>query len=183
MPKISRSNPNLIWIPPVPPLIFANTPFNLSDYFKCYLIVNGSEIVPLAQPSNPLEANPISGYKSCTNEYSRRNQGWNQDCLIRLATMYEKCRLHSKGHSKSSHDITTHWRKLSWHREEATNFLRFYSWQVELGMFFFLSGLFLVIEQGPSVQLNLTFLVLWPNLKNLSGGLNISRGLNMVGST
>jgi len=26
-------------------------------------------------------------------------------------------------------------------------------------------------------------LVLWPNLKNLSGGLNLSRGLNMVGST
>ena len=25
--------------------------------------------------------------------------------------------------------------------------------------------------------------VLWPNLKNLSGGLNLSRGLNMVGST
>ena len=24
---------------------------------------------------------------------------------------------------------------------------------------------------------------LWPNLKNLSGGLNLSRGLNMVGST
>ena len=24
---------------------------------------------------------------------------------------------------------------------------------------------------------------LWPNLKNLSGGLNVSRGLNMVGST
>ena len=23
----------------------------------------------------------------------------------------------------------------------------------------------------------------WPNLKNLSGGLNLSRGLNMVGST
>ena len=23
----------------------------------------------------------------------------------------------------------------------------------------------------------------WPNLKNLSGGLNFSRGLNMVGST
>jgi len=28
---------------------------------------------------------------------------------------------------------------------------------------------------------NLEFL--WPNLKNLSGGLNLSRGLNMVGST
>jgi len=25
--------------------------------------------------------------------------------------------------------------------------------------------------------------VLWPNLKNLSGGLNLSRALNMVGST
>ena len=25
--------------------------------------------------------------------------------------------------------------------------------------------------------------LLWPNLKNLSGGLNLSRGLNMVGST
>ena len=25
--------------------------------------------------------------------------------------------------------------------------------------------------------------ILWPNLKNLSGGLNLSRGLNMVGST
>ena len=25
--------------------------------------------------------------------------------------------------------------------------------------------------------------VLWPNLKNLSGGLNLSRGLHMVGST
>ena len=25
--------------------------------------------------------------------------------------------------------------------------------------------------------------VLWPNLKNLSGGLNLSPGLNMVGST
>ena len=24
---------------------------------------------------------------------------------------------------------------------------------------------------------------LWPNLKNLSGGLNLSRGLNMVGFT
>ena len=24
---------------------------------------------------------------------------------------------------------------------------------------------------------------LWPNLKNLSGGLNLSRGLNIVGST
>ena len=24
---------------------------------------------------------------------------------------------------------------------------------------------------------------LWPNLKNLSGGLNLSRGLNMAGST
>ena len=24
---------------------------------------------------------------------------------------------------------------------------------------------------------------LWPNLKNLSGSLNLSRGLNMVGST
>ena len=24
---------------------------------------------------------------------------------------------------------------------------------------------------------------LWPNLKNLSGGLNLSRGLNMVDST
>ena len=23
----------------------------------------------------------------------------------------------------------------------------------------------------------------WPNLKNLSGGLNLNRGLNMVGST
>ena len=23
----------------------------------------------------------------------------------------------------------------------------------------------------------------WPNLKNLSGGLNLSRGLNMIGST
>ena len=23
----------------------------------------------------------------------------------------------------------------------------------------------------------------WPNLKNLNGGLNLSRGLNMVGST
>jgi len=23
----------------------------------------------------------------------------------------------------------------------------------------------------------------WPNFKNLSGGLNLSRGLNMVGST
>ena len=23
----------------------------------------------------------------------------------------------------------------------------------------------------------------WPNLKNLGGGLNLSRGLNMVGST
>ena len=23
----------------------------------------------------------------------------------------------------------------------------------------------------------------WPNLKNMSGGLNLSRGLNMVGST
>ena len=75
MPKMSRSNPNLIWIPPIPFLIFANTPINLSHYFKCYLILNGSEIVPLAQPSNQLEANPISGYKSCTNEYSRQNQG------------------------------------------------------------------------------------------------------------
>ena len=26
-------------------------------------------------------------------------------------------------------------------------------------------------------------IILWPNLKNLSGGLNLSRGLNMVGST
>ena len=26
-------------------------------------------------------------------------------------------------------------------------------------------------------------LLQWPNLKNLSGGLNLSRGLNMVGST
>ena len=25
--------------------------------------------------------------------------------------------------------------------------------------------------------------VLWPNLKNLNGGLNLSRGLNMDGST
>ena len=25
--------------------------------------------------------------------------------------------------------------------------------------------------------------ILWPNLKNLSGGLNLSRGLNMIGST
>ena len=23
----------------------------------------------------------------------------------------------------------------------------------------------------------------WPNLKNFSGGLNLSRGLNMIGST
>ena len=27
------------------------------------------------------------------------------------------------------------------------------------------------------------FVEQWPNLKNLSGGLNLSRGLNMVGST
>ena len=26
-------------------------------------------------------------------------------------------------------------------------------------------------------------IILWPNLKNLSGGLNLSRGLDMVGST
>ena len=31
---------------------------------------------------------------------------------------------------------------------------------------------------GPNLFKNL-----WPNLKNLSGGLNLSRGLNMVGST
>ena len=27
------------------------------------------------------------------------------------------------------------------------------------------------------------YFILWPNLKNLSGGLNLSRDLNMVGST
>jgi len=27
------------------------------------------------------------------------------------------------------------------------------------------------------------FVILWPNLKNLSGGLNLSRGLNMIGFT
>ena len=26
-------------------------------------------------------------------------------------------------------------------------------------------------------------IILWPNLKNLSGGLNLSRGLNMIDST
>ena len=39
-----------------------------------------------------------------------------------------------------------------------------------------------------NIKLNISFrydifLDLWPNLKNLSGGLNLSRGLNMVGST
>ena len=28
-----------------------------------------------------------------------------------------------------------------------------------------------------------TKVIQWPNLKNLNGGLNLSRGLNMVGST
>ena len=32
-------------------------------------------------------------------------------------------------------------------------------------------------------QTNLAQVNQWPNLKNLRGGLNLSRGLNMVGST
>ena len=34
-----------------------------------------------------------------------------------------------------------------------------------------------------TVPINLEVCNQWPNLKNLSGGLNLSRGLNMVGST
>ena len=33
------------------------------------------------------------------------------------------------------------------------------------------------------MALEIEIVKLWPNLKNLSGGLNLSRGLNMVGST
>ena len=37
-----------------------------------------------------------------------------------------------------------------------------------------------------TVTLKINFKIIssqWPNLKNLSGGLNLSRGLNMLGST
>ena len=35
----------------------------------------------------------------------------------------------------------------------------------------------------PILTEQITIFNQWPNLKNLSGGLNLSRGLNMVGST
>jgi len=37
--------------------------------------------------------------------------------------------------------------------------------------------------RGGGMELLLKLYTPWPNLKNLSGGLNLSRGLNMVGST